>query len=59
MKNNVTFNLNFTISKISGLLLIMGGIALGFATKSESLVITLSTVGASLIGVKTVVEGKK
>ena len=59
MKNSVIFNLKFTISKLMGIFIILGGLALGFYNKDNSVAITLVTVGAGLITVKTIVANEK
>ena len=58
MENSITYNFKFTISKVAGIIIIFGGIALGFYLKSESVAVTLVTVGAGLIAVKTVTSRK-
>jgi len=55
----ITYNINFTISKIMGIVIILGGLALGFYLKNDSIAITLVTVGGGLIGLKTVIQNKK
>jgi len=58
-QNNISFDFRFTISKLTGLLLIIGGIALGFYLKSESVAISLVGFGSGLITVKTLSQSKK
>ena len=59
MKNSITYNFDFTISKVTGLFIILGGITLGFYLHSESVAISLVTVGAGMITVKTLVQKKR
>jgi hypothetical protein len=59
MKNSISINVQLTLSKIMGATLILGAIALGFYLKSETIVISLATLGASLIGLKTLVQQNK
>ena len=56
MKNSMTFNLDFTLSKIMGTLIVLGGVALGFYLKSESVAISLIGIGSAMITVKTLVQ---
>jgi hypothetical protein len=55
----IKYNFNFTISKATGIVLIFGGIALGFYLKSESVAISLVGFGSALITVKTITQGKE
>jgi len=59
MKNDITYNFNFTISKIMGIFIIIGGLVLGFTTKDISAVVALVTIGSGMITIKTLVENKK
>lgn len=59
MKTNIEFNLDFTISKITGILIALGGIALGFYLKSETAAVTITGIGAAMITAKTIVQNKK
>lgn len=54
----IKYNFNFTISKATGIILILGGIALGFYLKSESVAISLVGFGSALITVKTITQDK-
>jgi len=58
MKNEITYKFHFTISKIMGIFIILGGISLGFYTKDNSVAVTLTTVGAGLLATKNLFQKK-
>lgn len=57
--NRVTLKLDFTISKIAGLIVIIGGLIVSAINKESSLGEIAIISGCSLIGVKTFVSRNK
>jgi uncharacterized protein YybS (DUF2232 family) len=56
IKGYINYTIKFTISKVMGVVIIIGGFALSFYLKESGPAVTLATVGGGMIAVKTVTQ---
>jgi hypothetical protein len=57
--SKIKFDINVTLSKLLGYIIVLTGIAFAVAIKDPSVFIAAAGIGGSLVGVKTVVQDLK